>query len=183
MKKNKIIKLTDKQLQEASDMGFTFLTDSDVPNYNGNSETTVSGKLTQNTYGKPTYTDQIAQKLSPQTYNRYGMTNYKGGYRRISESFEDKNNDNIDDFYQSDSLDTLSNGIDEDNLTAIPFSVDSKLNEFCKTCNNIKLSPYQNAMIINKIIECFPINNIPYKWKKELILKIQNSTKNDSHIK
>ena len=172
--KRRIVKISSKQMSDLSeDVGVTFNSDNDVPNFNGCAEITVSGKKDQGTYGKPVSTDKIARKLTPQTFSRYGMTNFRGGYRYMPESYQIDTNSS-DSFYDNTQMDTLSNGIEDDNTTVIPQSVDAKIDLLCNVCNTANLTPRQNAMIINKLIEALPMKGIPFKWRNELIIKIRN---------
>ena len=87
----------------------------------------------------------------------------------------DVNNDNVDDFYNNDELDILSNGDNNDNLIQIPQGVDYKTNMLVDAMNN--LNPKQQAIVINKILENVDMNSIPYRWKKELIMKLLSNNK------
>ena len=87
----------------------------------------------------------------------------------------DVNNDNVDDFYNNDELDILSNGDNNDNLIQIPQGVDYKTNMLVDAMNN--LNSKQQAIVINKILENVNMNDIPYRWKKELIMKLLSNNK------
>ena len=87
----------------------------------------------------------------------------------------DVNNDNVDDFYNNDELDILSNGDNNDNLIQIPQGVDYKTNMLVAAMNN--LNSKQQAIVINKILENVDMNSIPYRWKKELIMKLLSNNK------
>ena len=80
------------------------------------------------------------------------------------------NNDGVDDFYNNAELDTLGNGDTNDDLIKIPESVQRKMNLLIDSMQ--MLSPKQQAIVLNKIIESFDLSSIPYSWLKELRLKI-----------
>ena len=70
----RIIKLTEKQLNEATDNGFNYLNGGDVPNYSGQTFISATGKIKQDEYGKPTTSDMVGNSLSSQTFDRYNLT-------------------------------------------------------------------------------------------------------------
>lgn len=171
-----IIKLTEEQIRETIDNTFNYLNGGDTPNYCGQTEISATGKLDQDKFGKPTTTDKISRSLSPQTYNRYGLGTQM--YRRFQNTYEDSSanidDDNgVDDFYKNDELDTLGNGVDNDNLTKIPQGVDYKLNALLGEIHSGNLSPKQQAIVLNKIIEDFNVEKMPMSWRKALYLKIK----------
>lgn len=147
---------------------FEYLDGSDTKQYNGQSEVSVDGKVEPETDGKPTTTDKVMTSLTPQAYNRYGNM-----FRRGVREANDKNGDGIDDFYNHDELDVISNGNDDDDLTKIPEGVLNKIDNLIDIIKGNNLSPKQQAIVLNKIIENVDLTNIPYSWKKELSLKIR----------
>ena len=177
-----IIKLTEKQLKEVDNKTFTYLSGSDVSNYDGQTHITVTGKLADDEYGDPTTTDKVSNTLTPQTYTRYGIGGY-GRYRNINEeenmdtnnSTKDTDDDNnVNNFYKKDELDTLGNDVENDNLTRIPEGVEYKLNLLLKEMDSLKLTPKQQAIVLNKIIEVLECNEMPFSWKKTLMLKLKS---------
>lgn len=165
-----IIKLTEKQLREASKDAFEYLDNSnDVPN-NGQTQVSVNGKVHDKEDGIPLTTDRFASMNTPQGYNRYGGigNSYTMGIREGN----DENNDGIDDFYNNNELDLLGNGDNTDNLTGISHTVDRRTDMFVKMLQN--LPPKKQAIVLNKIIESMNLSGISYKWKKELINKLNN---------
>lgn len=178
----RIIKLTEKQLKEVDNDTFTYLSGSDVSNYDGQTHISVSGKLSDDEYGNPSTTDKISNTLTPQTYSRYGIGVY-GRRKNINEeesmdsnnSTKDTDDDNnINNFYKKDELDILGNDVNNDNLTKIPEGVDYKLNLLLDEMNSSKLTPKQQAIVLNKMIEVIECHEIPFSWKKTLMLKLKS---------
>lgn len=194
----RIIKLTEQQLREASyDNTFNYLGGGDTSNYSGQSQIFATGKLgPEEEYGDPITTDKVSRSLSPQTYNRYGVGSQ--GYRKFqntpdtnlldidieddeisqttnedTQKLSDDDNE-IDNFYKKDELDTLGNGVENDNLTRIPEGVEYKINLLLSEIKRLNLTPKQQAIVLNKIVESFDVEKIPYSWKKTLMLKIKH---------
>ena len=73
-------------------------------------------------------------------------------------------------FYAANSVyNMLTNDNDKDNLIKIPQSIERKLDILLDSIKQSNLSPKQQAIILNKIIEKLDYDNIPNQWKKELI--------------
>lgn len=172
MKKKIIIKITSRQLNEAQDDAFKYLTNSDTTPNNGQTEVSVNGKINGEEDGYPLTTDRFASMNTTQGYNRYGGIG-NNLCRKVSEN-NDKNNDGIDDFYNDKTLDILSNGNEQDNMEAISHTVDEKVNALLSLIKNMPSK--KQAIVLNKIIENINLNNIPFKLKKELIKKISIRT-------
>ena len=172
MKKRRIIKLTKQQLTEAENGDFNYLDDGDFKQYSGQSEISVTGKKDDEEWGKPKTSDNFADKITAQTYNRYCGKALKPHTLRE----DDTNKDGVDDFYNNAELDTLGNETTDDDLVKIPTSVQRKVNILIDSMQ--MLSPKQQAIVLNKIIESFDLSTIPYAWLKELRLKI-NAKKNN----
>lgn len=169
---NRIIKLTRKQLKEAEESGFEYLSNGDFKQYNGQSEVSVTGKTDDETYGKPKTSDDFADKMTAQTYNRY----CGAAYRPHTLREEDHNNDGLDDFYNNAELDTLGNETTNDDLVKIPQSVQYKADILMNALT--ALTPKQQAIVLNKIIEGLDLSSLPYAWLKELRLKINTRKQN-----
>ncbi len=167
---SKIIKLTKNQLKETEGTAFKYLDiDNDTPNDVGNSQIGVTGKIDSETFGIPITGDKIGNTMSVQGWNRYrAYGNYMNG--NIKES--DNNNDGVDDFYNHNELDILSDGDNKNNLIKIPKTVDNRLDMLIKSIES--LQPKQQAMVVNKLIETIKLENIPYAWAKELMFKIMS---------
>ena len=82
----------------------------------------------------------------------------------------DKSNDFYDmkGFYNAE-LNILTNNNDKDNLVKIPQSIERKLDILLDSIKQSNLTPKQQAIVLNKIIEELDYDNIPNQWKKELI--------------
>lgn len=177
----RIIKVTESQLRETEGEAFKYLdsTDDTKP-YNGQSTISAQGKLNGEENGEPIFTDRIGKERTPQSWARYRSY---GNVKTMSESFNDKDNDNVPDFYENigdmGGLDTLSDGDEDNNLTMIPKSVDNKLDILNASMQN--LSPKQKAMVINNILEKNDISTLPNAWKKELMYKLTSNKDNQNN--
>ena len=170
----RIIKLTKQQLKETDNGDFDYIDDeNDMPSSIGQSQISVDGKVDDTESGDTLIGDRIAKSMTPQTHSRFN--NYSNGYCHRMREGVDVNNDNVDDFYNNDELDILSNGDNDDNLIQIPQGVDYKTNMLVDAMNN--LNSKQQAIVINKILENVNMNGIPYRWKKELIMKLLSNNK------
>lgn len=168
----RIIKLTKQQLKEAEEGAFEFLSNGDFKQYNGQSEVSVAGKKDDEHYGDPKTSDDLGRKITAQTYNRYcGVASKPRSLRE-----DDTNHDGIDDFYNNDELDTLGNETTNDDLVKIPQSVQYKADILMNALT--QLTPKQQAIVLNKIIEGLDLSSLPYAWLKELRLKINNRKQN-----
>lgn len=163
--KNHIVKINEEQ--------YSYLKgDDDTRPFDGNSAVSVAGKLNAETDGNPKTGDDVSKAFTPQAWTYY-RTNRRG---RISEnehvSNGDYDHDNVDDFYNVDSANTLSNGNHDDNLTVVPQTVLMRVNALIQTMNTSSLSPVQVANVVNKFLESVDFSNMPYKLKKEIRLKV-----------
>ena len=180
----KIIKVTEQQLREALGDGFSYLDfDSDVTPNDGYSEISVAGKLSDDEDGIPATTDDIETMLCPQSYisQRTGSRLYGRPTPLPSIHEADVNNDGVDDFYNHEELDILSNGKDSDDITRVP---DSVLNKIRLLLDAMKtLNSKQQAMVINKMIENVDWAQVSGPWRKELSLKIMGTPRTDRQVK
>lgn len=175
---DKNIKITERQykmLQEVSDKDFSYFKNDDTKPYDGQMNVTANGKIDPETNANPTTGDKVQRSMTPQGYARY--RSYGNIYPRTMQEgvspSNDKNNDGIDDFYNYDELDILSNNDEEDNLIKIPKGIDVKTQMLIDAINSSNLNPKQQAIVLNKLIETLNLSTIPYSWKKELILKLR----------
>ena len=171
IKKHITIKLTESQLCEAQQDAFEYLTNSDTVPNDGQKNISVGGKLNNKENGSPITTDDFASMTTTQGYNRYGAigNTYTRG---LTET--DANKDGVDDFYNNNELDIISNGDETDNLECISNTVDKKTDSLV---NLIKqLPPKKQAIVLNKILENLNLNGISYNWKKELVKKLGLTT-------
>ena len=86
----------------------------------------------------------------------------------------DDNKDGVDDFYNNSEMDLLGNGDDDDNLTGISNTIDMKTDAFVNLIKNLPAK--KQAIVLNKIIESMNLTDISYRWKKEIIKKINASS-------
>lgn len=172
----KNIKITERQykmLQEADEDMFPYVTDSDFKPYNGQSGITADGNIDGETPAKePTTGDKIAAIRTMDGWNRYRT------YGNVIPTTVRESNDPKNDFYdvqgfQNKELNTLTNDNQNDNLVKIPQSIESKLNMLLDSIKQTNLSPKQQAIVLNKIIEELDYDAIPNQWKKELINDIK----------
>lgn len=174
----KNIKITERQykmLQEASDEDFSYFKDDDTKPYDGQVNITANGKTNPETNAKPVTGDKVQRSMTPQGYARY--RSYGNIYPRTMQEginpTKDQNSDGVDDFYNHNELDILSNGNQNDNLVKIPSGIDTKTQILIDAINSNHLNPKQQAIVLNKLIETLNLSTIPYSWKKELMLKLK----------
>lgn len=171
MRNNVTIKLTERQLKEAGEEVFKYLTSYDIHPNNGNTEVSVNGKIDKDDFGNAVTTDKFASMRTIHGYNRYGATG--NTFTRGMMEMNDKNNDNIDDFYNNDEMDILSNGDDTDNLEGVSATLDSRTEMLIDQIK--RFPPKKQAMVLNKILENINLSGITYSWRKELIKKLSVS--------
>lgn len=168
----RIIKLTEKQLNEAIDNGFNYLKGGDTPNYCGQTFISATGKLDiEDEYGEPIMGDKISKTLSPQTYSRYtiGTQTYRQKTNENDESmFPDKEQK------QQKQVPKEAAVEDAEENTEIPIGVESKMEMFIKSLNSTKMNPKQRAVVLNKLIDMLNLDGAPFNWKREMISKIKN---------
>lgn len=173
---SRIIKLTKKQLQEMDSSDFLYLdTDNDRSPSDAESQISVDGKIDDTTSGDTLIGNKVANSLTPQWYNRYrSYANLQG---RCMREGVDINKDGVDDFYNNEELDILSNGDNNDNLCKIPAGVERKTDILVDAISN--LTTKQQAIVINKILENVNMSNIPYSWRKELMMKLLSNNQGE----
>lgn len=169
----KNIKITEEQYKkilESKEDDFSYLTNSDTKPYDGQLNITANGKTEPDENANPVTADKVQRSLTPQSYRRYRS------YGNISPRFmrEGIDVDQSRDFYDvkgfnNEELNTLTDNDDKDNLVKIPKSVENKLNILLDSIKSLSLSPKQQAIVLNKIIEALDYDAIPNQWKKELI--------------
>lgn len=168
------IKITEEQykmLQEADENMFPYVTDSNFKPFDGY-DVTANGKIDGETPATEiTTADKIGKIRSVDGWNRY--RSYGNVYPTTMREQDERN-----DFYDTNSipspskeLDILSNGNENDDLVKIPFGIGKKSDILIDAVKG--LTPKQQAIVLNKMIEEFDTDNIPYQWKKELIEKLK----------
>jgi hypothetical protein len=168
------IKISEEQykmLQEANEDMFPYVTDSDFKPFDGYGNITADGKKDGVTPAdKNTTSDDHAAKLTMQGWNRYRT--YGNIYPTTMREGVDI--DQKKDFYDTKGfnnaeLNTLTDDDETDNLVKIPQGIENKLNILLDSIKQSNLSPKQQAIVLNKIIEELDYDSIPNQWKKELI--------------
>lgn len=170
---SKNIKITEKQykmLQEEIDNDFIYFTDNDTKPYDGQVNITTNGKIDGETNAKPTTADKVQQSLTPQGYGRYRCYGNISP-RTVREGVEIGQSDDFYDMkgFNNPELNTLTNDDNKDNLVKIPQSIERKLDILLDSIKQSNLTPKQQAIVLNKIIEELDYDTIPNQWKKELI--------------
>lgn len=166
--KKRIIRITEQQLKEAYPDAYEYLdNNSDVKPFDGNTNISVAGKVSDEEDGMTITTDDVATMVTNQN-NPYGYRT--SGYARPYIGEADANADGVDDFYNHDELDTLSNGEKKDDITRVPDSIIRKLDILIDAM--APLNGKQKMMILNKMVENVDMQQAPYQWRKELALKI-----------
>lgn len=166
--KKRTIRITEQQLKEAYPDAYEYLdSNSDVKPFDGNTNISVAGKVSNEEDGMPITTDDVATMVTSQN-NPYGYRT--SGYARPYIGEADAKADGVDDFYNHDELDTLSNGEKKDDITRVPDSIIRKLDILIDAM--APLNGKQKMMILNKMVENVDMQQVPYQWRKELALKI-----------
>lgn len=150
-------------------------TDNDRSPSDADSHISVDGKIDDTTSGNTLTGDKIANSLTPQWYNRYrSYANLQG---RCMREGVDLDNDNVDDFYNHDELDILSNGKDNDNLCKIPQGVERKTDILVDSISQLTVK--QQGIVINKILDNVDMSSLPYSWRKELMMKLLSNNQGE----
>ena len=171
---SKNIKITERQykmLQEAEENLFPYVTDGDAKAFDGYNDITADGKIDGETNPDTKTTgDRIQQMRTMDGWNRY--RSYGNIYpTTMREGVEiDQSNDFYDtNGFESEELNTLTDKNDANNLVKIPQGVENKLNILIDAIKQSNLTPKQQAIVLNKVIEELDYDAIPNQWKKELI--------------
>ncbi len=171
MPKNiKITKEQYKKLIESKEDDFSYLSNDDTKPCDGQLNITANGKVEYDKNGKPVKADDVQKMLTPQSYRRYrAYGNISPRCMREGVAIDDSN-----DFYdvggfKNKELNTLTDDNEKDNLVKIPKGVENKINILLDSIKSSNLSPKQQAIVLNKIIEALNYDEIPNQWKKELI--------------
>lgn len=165
----KIIRLTEKQLREAYDGDFEYISDDPTRQYGGNTYVTTVGKMDDEEFGDPLYTDEL-DVMAPQGY-WYGWH-----YRNtpINETQNDINRNGIQDYYEKVTNNTLQDGDAKTDLTVIPPSVLQKTKTLLQSIGTTNLTPRQQYMIAAKIMDELNLEKLDPSWIKNLILHLKN---------
>lgn len=146
--------------------------DDDTQHFDGNRSISVGGKLNNDEDANPKTSDDVSKSFTPQSWTYY-RTPQRG---RISEGEhlggEDKNGDNVNDDYEVSQANVMSNGNQNDDNTVVPQLIITKLNQFIQAISTQNLNYVQRANIANKFLESIDFSDMPYRFKKEIRLKI-----------
>lgn len=168
----RVVKITEQQLKEAE--GFTFLdSENDTPNGDGQTHISVGGRLDGDTMAKPIDTDSVKDTITANAYNRY-YDRYYGIKRPLNCSVNenqdmdgDTDNNGVDDFFEKPELDNSS----KNDIVQIPQGVQRKVDLLL---NDMKrLSPKQQAIVLDKVIESLNLSSLPPSYLKNLRLDVQ----------
>lgn len=167
---SKNIKITEKQykLLQETDETFTYVGDTESKPFDGYGNITADGKIDGETAApEKTTADRIGKMRSVDGWNRY--RSYGNVYPTTMRE-QDERNDFYDvNGFQSKELNILTNDNEKDNLIKIPYSIEHKLNILLDSIKELNLTPKQQGIILNKVIETLDYDAIPNQWKKELI--------------
>ncbi len=177
---SKNIKITEKQykmLETADENMFPYVTDSDSKPFDGYNNISADGKKSgEENADENTTADKVAHMRTIDGWNRY--RSYGNMYPTTVREGISLDDNKETDFYDTSSipspskeLDILSNGNKNDDLVKIPNGIDKKSDILIDAVKG--LTPKQQAIVLNKIIEELDTDNIPYQWKKELIEKLK----------
>ena len=161
--KKHIVKINEEQ--------YSYLKGSDdTKHFDGNNSISASGKMNRDEDGESVPTDYVTKMFTPQAYTYY-RTPQRG---KISEGQNtiDGNFKNVDDDYEIPQANTMSNGNQNDDNTVVPQLIVTKLNQFIQAVSAQKLNYVQKANIVNKFLESMDFSDMPYRFKKEIRLKI-----------
>lgn len=177
------IKITEKQykmLENLNEEEYTYLDSDDNTNpYTGYNEISPEGKNPDGITPpeKRTTGDKIQQMRTMDGWNRY-RTYGNITPTTVREGISSESLNQSNDFYDvngvplpSKELDILSDDNEENDLIKIPVGVDKKTDILLDATK--ALTPKQQAIVLNKMIEELDTDNIPYQWKKELIEKLK----------
>ena len=167
---SKNIKISEEQykLLQETDETFTYVGDTESKPFDGYGNITADGKIDGETAApEKTTADRIGKMRSVDGWNRY--RSYGNVYPTTMRE-QDERNDFYDvNGFQNKELNTLTNDNEKDNLIKIPYSIERKLNILLDSIKELNLTPKQQGIILNKVIETLDYDAIPNQWKKELI--------------
>ena len=176
------IKISERQyrmLESLNGEEYSYLDNEDnIKPYTGYSEISPEGKNMDGITPpeKRVKTDDVGKMETPQSWVAHNFHN-RAFATMLREGVKIQN-DKENDFYDvngvpspSKELDMLSDDNEKNDLIKIPVGVDRKSDMLLDAAK--QLTPKQQAMVLNKMIEELDTDNIPYMWKKELIEKLK----------
>lgn len=197
----KIIKITESQLNELNDTSFSYWDENnDIKNYNGQLQISANGTKEPGETGEPLKTDTFSKSITPQGYARY--RGYGLAYPRRIVSYNDPLDFDVEDKTEitEDETGVTTNtainpkeleggnaGPDGDEMnqrTKISNSIKRYMDILFQKLSQTKLRPRQYAMILNMVINELNqyMTNIPQNWKVAMRNKIMKgiAPSNDS---
>lgn len=151
----KIIRLTEKQLREAYDGDFEYISDDPTRQYSGNTYVTTVGKMDDEEFGDPLYTDEL-DVMAPQGYwygwhyrnapireNVHGDADAGEEYSNPQTVDMDSNTEQTDVFQDNDPTNVN---------TVIPQSVIHHMNLFLNAIKTAQLDSRKQTMIIKELM-------------------------------
>lgn len=133
---------------------------------------------------EPTSTDQVSSMLCPMRSMRGTTGMGVSGCNKIVPE-DDVMDEAVemdggmvgigdDDLFNSQQLDALSDGNSENDTSVLNNSILVAIDRLLKLTAN--LPDKKKAMVLNKLIESFDMDQIPHTWKRQMIQKIWNAT-------
>lgn len=157
----KIIRLTEKQLREAYDGDFEYISDDPTRQYGGNTYVTTVGKMDDEEFGDPLYTDEL-DVMAPQGY-------WYGWHYRNAPIRENTHGDNQEEYSNpqkrdmdnnTETIDPFQN--DPTNVnTVIPQSVIHHMQLFLDAIKTADLPSNKQSMIVKELMKQMNLKTDP----------------------
>ena len=158
----KIIRLTEKQLREAYDGDFEYISDDPTRQYGGNTYVTSAGKMDDEEFGNPKYTDEL-DVMAPNGY-------WYGWHYRNAPIHENTHGDSQEEYSnpQKRDMDNNTETIDvfQDNdptnvNTVIPQSVIHHMQLFLDAIKTANLPSNKQSMIVKELMKQMNLKTDP----------------------
>lgn len=146
----KIVRLTEKQIREVYGDDFNYISNDTTPQYGGNTYITSAGKMDDEEFGDPLYTDEL-DVMAPQGY-------WYGWHYRNTPIRENTHGDNQEEYNNLQKIDMDGNleqtDVFQDNdptnvNTAIPPTVTDRMQKFLNAV--LPLPPEKQTMILKEL--------------------------------
>lgn len=156
----KIVRLTEKQIREVYGDDFNYISDDTTPQYGGNTYITSTGKMDDEEFGDPLYTDEL-DVMAPQGY-------WYGWHYRNTPIRENTHGDNQEEYSNPQTRDMDSNleqtDVFQDNdptnvNTAIPPTVTDRMQKFLNAV--LPLPPEKQSMIVKELMKRMNLKTDP----------------------
>lgn len=175
----KIVRLTEKQIREVYGDDFNYISDDTTPQYGGNTYITSTGKMDDEEFGDPLYTDEL-DVMAPQGYWygwHYRNTPIHEAYGQDGQENtpnQDTDNDGIKNYWDNVTNNTLDDGDDKTNLTVIPPSILQKTDTLIQAISNTNLNVRQQYMIAARIMDALNLEKLDPAWIKNFSLHLKS---------